>query len=67
VNETAVSIVELLHSNGMGMLVRHNFNRLAPAVSYAEDVVHADFQPFGDDGDALNMSRVDVHVSFFFG
>jgi hypothetical protein len=24
VDETAVSIVELLHSNGMGMLVRHN-------------------------------------------
>jgi hypothetical protein len=60
VDETAVSIVDLLYSNGMGMLVRQNFNRLAPATSYAEDVVHADFQPFGDDGDALNLSRVDV-------
>jgi hypothetical protein len=56
VDETAVSIVELLHINGMGMFVRN----LAPAASYAEDVVHADFQPFGDDGDALNLSRVDV-------
>jgi hypothetical protein len=51
VDETAVSIVELLHSNGMGMLVKHNFNRLAPAARYTEDVVHADFQPFGDYGD----------------
>jgi hypothetical protein len=60
VDETAVSIVDLLHSNGMGTLVRQNFNHLAPSASYAEDVVHADFQPFGDDGDVLNLSRADA-------
>jgi hypothetical protein len=59
VDETAVNIVEPLHTNGMGMLVRHNFNRLAPVVSYTEGMVHADSQPFGNDGDALNLSRVD--------
>jgi hypothetical protein len=60
VDETAVSIVELVHINGMGMFVRHNFNRLAPDTSYVEDVVHTDFQPFEDDGDVLNLSRVDT-------